>query len=133
MVPAREKKSESSGRNCTIRIIPLAADAVSTTDAITDDGTYVYGVTALYESGESLYSNLVTVEKQGGLTSVGAAPVVFASRGRICYSGVADTIVVYTTAGVPVASSAKANGSFAVAPGTYVVKSGRYTFKLIVY
>lgn len=112
---------------------PLAADAVSTTDAITDDGTYVYGVTALYESGESLYSNLVTVEKQGGLSTIGAAPVVFASRGRICYSGVADTIDVYSTAGVLVASSAKANGSFAVAPGTYVVKSGRYTFKLIVY
>ncbi|MBS7410734.1 MAG: hypothetical protein KIG59_07245, partial [Muribaculaceae bacterium] len=101
--------------------------------SITDDGAYVYGVTALYESGESLYSNLVSVEKHGGLSTIGAAPVVFASRGRICYSGVADTIVVYTTAGVPVASSAKANGSFAVAPGTYVAKSGSYTYKLIVY
>ncbi|MGM9841899.1 MAG: hypothetical protein ACI31D_06835, partial [Candidatus Limisoma sp.] len=89
--------------------------------------------TALYETGESLYSNLVTIEKQGGLSAIGAAPVVFASRGRICYSGVAGTIDVYTTAGIAVASSAKANGSFAVAPGTYVVKSGRYTFKLIVY
>ena len=112
---------------------PLAAETVSFDDTITDDGAYVYGVTALYESGESLYSNLVSIEKHGGLSTIGAAPVVFASRGRICYSGVADTIVVYTTAGVPVASSAKANGSFAVAPGSYVAKSGSYTYKLIVY
>ena len=116
-------------------------DTLVTDNQLTDDdasnGENTYKVTAVYEQGESRYSNEATVTV--GNTSVGAVgtaakAIVTAGRGTIDVriDGTA-AVAVYAIDGRKVAASTVTGSeSFGVAPGAYVVTVGGTATKVVV-
>lgn len=115
-------------------------DAVVTScayrDATAVNGVdYVYGVSAVWDKGESSLSNLFSVKADSGIAAAVTANVeVIALKGAIRVNAPAATAVsIYTTSGVMVNSALVANSrDFSVAPGIYIVKAGNRAVKVSV-
>lgn len=105
------------------------------TDANVDNGsTYSYNVTALYDHGESDYSNTVQVVCSG-VEAIGAnLPVVYASHGVIYVKDAAGKdVTVYNTTGQAVYEQQVENSAaISVADGVYIVKVGTAAVKVAV-
>ena len=101
------------------------------------EGDIDYNVTALYNIGESAFSNTVTTK--GGCSSVDNAAIatrisITTAGQRIivaCAEG--EAVSIYNVAGVEIAGfTAESNNSIYVAPGAYIVKVGNYAQTVIV-
>lgn len=99
------------------------------TDELEANGTYIYTVSAVYESGESLLSK----EKRVKLTTVGIENTgtpqirIWSSGRSICISGAHNTPVrIFTTTGIAVTEEViDSKKEFRMpAPGIYLVKTG---------
>ena len=99
-------------------------------------GENTYKVTAMYEQGESRYSNEVTVNTaQTGIESISAMQAtVTAGTGEISVaSNSTAAVAIYSIDGRKVASGTVAvKASFAVPAGAYVVTVGGKATKVIV-
>ena len=95
-----------------------------------------YAVSALFETGESLASNVVTVINVAtGIESVASAKSVYAANGAVNVCGFAgETLQVYTLAGQLVVSKAilTDNDATALCAGIYVVSVADKKVKVII-
>lgn len=95
-----------------------------------------YAVSALFETGESLASNVVTVINVAtGIESVASDKAVFAANGAVNVCGFAgETLQVYTLAGQLVVSKTIAtdNDATALCAGVYVVSVADKKVKVII-
>lgn len=96
--------------------------------------TYKYNVTALYDHGESDYSNTVSVACAGVESVDAVLPIVYASHGNICIKDAAGSLVtVYNTTGTALFSQEVADEAVVpVNAGIYVVKVGAAVVKIAV-
>lgn len=95
----------------------------------------VYGVSTVYDAGESALSNLVTVSV--GLDDVGDAsvPVITAETGNIIVTGATDqTVTVHDMSGRLLSHNPKAPARLCVpmTPGVYVVSAGGTVARILV-
>lgn len=94
---------------------------------------YTYHVSAVYDDGESIYSNAATINLSG-IDAVGAETVTVTARdGRINITGATGYVGIFAIDG-RMLYNFRATGydSVDVAPGIYVVAASGRTFKLIV-
>ncbi len=108
----------------------------SYTDMITERGTYEYLVTAIYDRGESMPSEKVSVNvTELGIDLPGASAIrVTAGRGTITVSGAAGLpISIVAADGKTVAQTiGKSETTISVAPGFYVATVANRSVKLLV-
>ncbi len=117
-----------------VKITPAPVADRRFTDNEASDGAHVYGVTAVYNRGESRLSNLVSTTS--AIDAVDADSVgVSADCGSILISGAAGMdVAVYSADGRRVFATADAAPivRVPVAAGIYLVKAGAYTGKVLV-
>ena len=92
-----------------------------------------YHVSAVYDDGESIFSNPAVINLSGvdGIDASGLS--VKAVDGRITIEGAEGKVSVYTTDGRMMYNfRATGSDSIAVAPGVYIVVAGDRSFKLLV-
>lgn len=103
---------------------------------ITERGTYEYLVTAIYDRGESMPSEQVSVNvTELGIDLPGASAIrVTAGRGTITVSGAAGLpISIVAADGKTVAQTiGKSETTISVAPGFYVATVANRSVKLLV-
>lgn len=116
------------------------ADGVKINDALVAAPTFTtpfvseeveYCVTVLYNHGESVQSNVITVV-ESGINSVGAALKITAGRGFIEVSGAQAAISVVAADGKVIASTADSALRAEVPTGIYLVKVGNAVHKVAV-
>ncbi len=100
-----------------------------------EQDVYEYAVTAVYENGESRYSNIYTSDVNTGVAEVNGekAVSIYAAPRCIHIAGANGKVTVSTVNGQQVfAASTRANLTVNVAPGVYVVKVGNVVRKVTV-
>lgn len=112
-----------------------AVEESAYTDAAVEEGkTYSYNVTALYDRGESAYSNTVQVLCSGVNSLDADLPTVWAASGAIhVRNAQGRPVAVYNVAGQQLYnSSGEARHDVAVPGGVYLVKVGATAVKVLV-
>ncbi len=99
------------------------------------EGDIDYNVTALYNIGESAFSNTVTTKVASVDNAAIATRISITTAGQriivACAEG--EAVSIYNVAGVEIAGfTAESNNSIDVAPGAYIVKVGNYAQTVIV-
>lgn len=119
-----------------VKITSSPVSATSFADNIGSDKGHSYAVTAVYTTGESRFSNVVTV---GEVTAVDGVDTfkasVTAQYGTIFIShaeGQPIAVADATGKSVYSANAAAANVAVPVAPGLYIVKVGKTAMKIVV-
>ena len=100
-----------------------------------EDAPYAYAVTAVYDNGESRYSNIYTSDTNTGVVNVNGDNKVsiYAAEHSIHIEGANGKVVVTTVGGQQVfAAVTRARLTVNVAPGVYVVKAGNVVRKVTV-
>lgn len=113
----------------------VEAGVTSFSETVTDTDAHDYHVTAVWDAGESNYSNGYTADIAAAISKPAAAGSLSVKGGRqsILVAGAEDTVYVYGAAGQTVACTS-VNGSavIAVPAGVYAVKANGATVKVIV-
>ena len=100
-----------------------------------NDAPYEYAVTAVYDNGESRYSNIYTSDENTGVVNVNRDNKVsiYAAERSIHITGADGKVVITTVGGQQVfAAATRAHLTVNVAPGVYVVKVGNVVRKVNV-
>ena len=100
-----------------------------------NDAPYEYAVTAVYDNGESRYSNIYTSDENTGVVNVNGDNKVsiYAAERSIHITGADGKVVITTVGGQQVfAAATRAHLTVNVAPGVYVVKVGNVVRKVNV-
>lgn len=106
-----------------------------TDNTLTESAKYGYVVTAVYDKGESLASNLAEVEVTVGINDIDAAGVnVSVEKNTLVVTGaMGKTITVYAADGALVAQrTAGFAERISVVRGMYIVKAAGVTYKVLV-
>lgn len=116
-------------------IATVEAGVTSYNDAVADASNHEYHVTAVWDAGESNYSNGYTYDYATGIAKPSATGLFTAKGGNHCLTvaNAKGTVNVYNLAGQTVAK-VKADGS-AVIPlpaGVYMVNAGSQAVKVVV-
>ena len=105
-------------------------------DAVAEQGDYCYNVTAIYDRGESSFSNDCLVELGGGdaVTDVEeSAFKAFGIEGMLRIAGASDTVDVFGADGrLCLCLEGSDNYTKRVPAGIYIVRSGKNVRKVIV-
>jgi hypothetical protein len=112
----------------------INGDILTATNYGSAKATGKYGVSAVYDLGESVLSNIVDIDVLQGISNVNSNVSVYVADGVIYVSG-ANTINVFTTSGMQVKHIAKVANStekIKVVPGVYIVKTDKGINKVIV-
>ena len=119
-----------------VKMTATPVSGTSFADNIGSDKGHAYAVTAVYNTGESRFSNVVTV---GDITAVDGVETfkatVTAQYGTIFISNAeGQSVTVADASGKSVYNVRTATGNVAVpvAPGFYIVKVGKATKKIVV-
>lgn len=113
------------------------ADCIGETEYTDTDvdpaADYTYHVSAVYDDGESIFSNAATINLSA-IAAVGAETVtVTAFDGRIRITGATGLVGIFAIDGRMLYNfRSSGNDSVEVTPGIYIVAVGGRTFKLIV-
>ena len=106
-----------------------------TDNTLTESAKYGYVVTAVYDKGESLASNLAEVEVTVGINDIDAAGVnVSIEKNTLVVTGaMGKTVTVYAADGALVAQrTAGFAERISVVRGMYIVKAAGVTYKVLV-
>lgn len=106
-----------------------------TDNTLTESDKYGYVVTAVYDKGESLASNLAEVEVTVGINDIDAAGVnVSVEKNTLVVTGaMGKTVTVYAADGALVAQrTAGFAERISVVRGMYIVKAAGVTYKVLV-
>lgn len=104
-------------------------------ESVVNNTTYGYLVTAVYDKGESVPSNLAEVAYTSAIASVAAGNAAVAgAEGHILVVGAeGKNVRVYTVDGsLKTQFTANATERIAAQPGMYIVKIGNATYKVLV-
>lgn len=103
---------------------------------VVDDTDYLYAVSAVYETGESLLSNEVTVNKLSAVEKISdGLAKIFGGKNHVRIVGLAGNAVgIYNSAGqlVKVIDSIADDVTISLPTGIYVVKSCEVVAKVVV-
>lgn len=117
------------------RINDATVSSTSYADMLSDNDAHTYTVTTLYRKrGESMFSNEAVPELSGVADVAGNRVSIGVTAGSIVVDGVCGSgIVIFGIDGNIVArSEGSGHDSFAVTPGTYIVRTGDKVTKLMV-
>ncbi|RGN49131.1 MULTISPECIES: choice-of-anchor J domain-containing protein [unclassified Bacteroides] len=119
------------------KITETPVNATTYADNTVGKNTHTYKVTTVYDKGESLYSNEISINVIGNAIESTSAEniIITGSEGRIKISGITnEPIQIYTVDGKLVYSSSKSDSSVtvSVSTGSYIVKAGTKVAKVLV-
>ncbi len=95
-------------------------------------GSHVYNVTAVYDKGESEYSDPVTLEQTGIDVVLAAGLKIAVEAQNIVVTGAADNLVTINTVDGKTIYAATGDAKVAVAPAIYLVTVNNKTAKVVV-
>lgn len=136
---AKKKSFDFMGYNVYRNGVKITSEPVGESefsDAVAEQGDYCYNVTAIYDRGESSFSNDCLVELGGGdaVTDVEeSAFKAFGIEGMLRIAGASDTVDVFGADGrLCLCLEGSDNYTKRVPAGIYIVRSGKNVRKVIV-
>lgn len=115
------------------RIAAVTGGTATYVDATATEGQHTYNVTAVFDEGESGFSNTATVNVATGVDAVAAGALyVGTATGTIVIKNADTTIRVFDMGGQLVYTSGERHADIPVRQGTYLVTVGTKIFKLVV-
>ncbi len=101
-----------------------------------EDGYYTYQVTAVYDSGESGYSNAVTITKGTGISTIKQSDRIYAINNTIIIEGTINNPITVCSADGIIIYSGKIEQAFTLLPiknpGIYLVNINGHITKVMI-
>lgn len=117
-----------------VRINETPVEEPRFTDSEASDGAHTYGVTAVYNRGESRLSNLVSTTSALGMPESDSIDITSRDGNIVITGATGKDVTVYTTDGRILFGTSEAAQTVRIpaAPGIYLVKAGDVTAKVLV-
>ena len=99
-----------------------------------EKGKHTYAITAVYDKGESSYSNMVTIEtNQGGISTFRDAAKVFGGKGAIIVNAeIGSHIAIFSADGRDILDTTLSANEIPATPGFYIVTIDGNPYRIIV-